>query len=201
MKKSKRKNAQAQEAQETEVLVQEEAEELPEFPEGEPDPDLEDPDLALEDDLLDLPEEGEGLDLEEEEEDLPIPKISTSDPVRQYLHEIGQVPLLTLEEEVELARKVEEGMEAIKKLSEITGLDPDLIREVVRANAASAHPGRPLWCSATNSAPACRCQRPIRAACTDLCSRLSCSRCAAAVSRWNRPSRWPPMAAVGKRSC
>ena len=133
MKKSKRKNAQAQEAQETEVLVQEEAEELPEFPEGEPDPDLEDPDLALEDDLLDLPEEGEGLDLEEEEEDLPIPKISTSDPVRQYLHEIGQVPLLTLEEEVELARKVEEGMEAIKKLSEITGLDPDLIREVVRA--------------------------------------------------------------------
>ena len=133
MKKSKRKNAQAQEAQETEVLVQEEAEELPEFPEGEPDPDLEDPDLTLEDDLLDLPEEGEGLDLEEEEEDLPIPKISTSDPVRQYLHEIGQVPLLTLEEEVELARKVEEGMEAIKKLSEITGLDPDLIREVVRA--------------------------------------------------------------------
>ena len=121
MKKSKRKNAQAQEAQETEVLVQEEAEELPEFPEGEPDPDLEDPDLTLEDDLLDLPEEGEGLDLEEEEEDLPIPKISTSDPVRQYLHEIGQVPLLTLEEEVELARKVEEGMEAIKKLSEMEG--------------------------------------------------------------------------------
>lgn len=105
----------------------------PRVPRGEPDPDLEDPDLTLEDDLLDLPEEGEGLDLEEEEEDLPIPKISTSDPVRQYLHEIGQVPLLTLEEEVELARKVEEGMEAIKKLSEITGLDPDLIREVVRA--------------------------------------------------------------------
>ena len=58
MKKSKRKNAQAQEAQETEVLVQEEAEERPEFPEGEPDPDLEDPGLALEDVLLDLPEEG-----------------------------------------------------------------------------------------------------------------------------------------------
>ena len=63
---------------ETEVLVQEEAEELPEFPEGEPDPDLEDPDLTLEDDLLDLPEEGEGLDLEEEEEDLPIPNFSTA---------------------------------------------------------------------------------------------------------------------------
>jgi RNA polymerase primary sigma factor len=71
--------------------------------------------------------------LEEEEEELSLPKVSTSDPVRQYLHEIGQVPLLTLEEEIDLARKVEEGMEAIKKLSEATGLDQELIREVVRA--------------------------------------------------------------------
>jgi len=104
----------------------------------EPDPELleAEGDLALEepldleaDDLL----AGEGEELFEEEEELALPKVSTSDPVRQYLHEIGQVPLLTLEEEIELARKVEEGMEAIKKLSEATGLDADLIREAVRA--------------------------------------------------------------------
>lgn len=45
--------------------------------------------------------------------------VSTEDPVRMYLKEIGNVPLLSGDEEVELARKVEEGdEEAKKKLTE-----------------------------------------------------------------------------------
>nr|3LES_A Chain A, RNA polymerase sigma factor [Thermus aquaticus]3LES_B Chain B, RNA polymerase sigma factor [Thermus aquaticus]3LEV_A Chain A, RNA polymerase sigma factor [Thermus aquaticus] len=56
-----------------------------------------------------------------------------SDPVRQYLHEIGEVLELDKWAELGAAAKVEEGMEAIKKLSEATGLDQELIREVVRA--------------------------------------------------------------------
>ena len=42
--------------------------------------------------------------------------VSTADPVRQYLQEIGKVKLLSLEEEISLARRYEEGQEARARL-------------------------------------------------------------------------------------
>ena len=76
------------------------------------------------DDLLESEdEEMEDLDdVEEvriEETSEVLEGVSTEDPVRMYLKEIGNVPLLTSEQEVELARRVEEGdPEAKKALTE-----------------------------------------------------------------------------------
>ena len=63
-------------------------------------------------------------DIEEQDEDtlddLSVPEgISMDDPVRMYLKEIGKVHLLSADEEVELAKKMEEGnVEAKKRLAE-----------------------------------------------------------------------------------
>src|SRR6059058_5858485 len=54
----------------------------------------------------------------------------TSDPVRMYLKEIGRVPLLTAEEEVDLAKRVEAGLFASEKLTTQNGLTSSLHRDL-----------------------------------------------------------------------
>lgn len=60
------------------------------------------------------------IEAEQEEIDLSVPEgISIDDPVRMYLKEIGKVPLLSPEEEIDLAQRIEAGdMYAKKKLAE-----------------------------------------------------------------------------------
>ncbi|MBP1755851.1 MAG: polymerase, sigma 70 subunit, RpoD family [Firmicutes bacterium] len=72
-------------------------------------------------DVLRISEEDEeDIILEDDEEleplDLSIPEgISIEDPVRMYLKEIGKVPLLNADEEIELARRMEDGDDYSKK--------------------------------------------------------------------------------------
>ncbi|MBQ6812221.1 MAG: RNA polymerase sigma factor RpoD [Agathobacter sp.] len=57
-------------------------------------------------------------DVEVEKIDLSVPDgVSVEDPVRMYLKEIGKVPLLSAEEEIELAQKMEAGVVATEKIA------------------------------------------------------------------------------------
>lgn len=80
--------------------------------------------IPVENDLDD-----EDMNLTEEEEvdmeniDLSVPDgVSIEDPVRMYLKEIGKVPLLNADEEIDLAQKIEKGAEAAEKLEQVEAM-------------------------------------------------------------------------------
>ncbi len=99
---------------------------------------LEEPKLEF-DKKLEEGEEAIDLDLAQDFSD------KTNDPVRMYLREMGTVPLLTREGEIELAKRIERGQFAVRKalsrsplvireilsLAETVGKDPTAVRDVL----------------------------------------------------------------------
>jgi RNA polymerase primary sigma factor len=75
----------------------------------------------------DLDEEPPAKTLADEQDALRSP---TNDPVRMYLKEIGRVPLLTAEEEVDLAKRVEAGLFASEKIAMQRALPAGLRRDL-----------------------------------------------------------------------
>lgn len=72
----------------------------------------------VDDDII-LDEDDE---VEVEKIDLSVPEgVSVEDPVRMYLKEIGKVPLLSADEEIELAQNMEDGAVAIEKINVLKG--------------------------------------------------------------------------------
>ncbi|MEU2339205.1 RNA polymerase sigma factor [Streptomyces sp. NPDC006654] len=98
----------------------------------------------LEDEVLEEPkagaEEPEGTESagfvlsDEDEDDAPAQQVAaagaTADPVKDYLKQIGKVPLLNAEQEVELAKRIEAGLFAEDKLANADKLAPKLKREL-----------------------------------------------------------------------
>ena len=72
----------------------------------------------VDDDII-LDDEDE---VEVEKIDLSVPEgVSVEDPVRMYLKEIGKVPLLSADEEIELAQNMEDGAVALEKINVLKG--------------------------------------------------------------------------------
>ncbi|MFI1166402.1 RNA polymerase sigma factor [Streptomyces sp. NPDC020801] len=98
----------------------------------------------LEEEVLEDPkagaEEPEGAESagfvlsDEDEDDAPAQQVAaagaTADPVKDYLKQIGKVPLLNAEQEVELAKRIEAGLFAEDKLANSDKLAPKLKREL-----------------------------------------------------------------------
>ncbi|MFE3197090.1 RNA polymerase sigma factor [Embleya sp. NPDC059237] len=104
---------------------------------GEAEPDAEElpdePDVVVEDAVPDEPE-SKGFILSDDEDDAPAQQVAaagaTADPVKDYLKQIGKVPLLNAEQEVNLAKRIEAGLFAEDKLGSGEKLQPKLRMEL-----------------------------------------------------------------------
>lgn len=81
-----------------------------------------------------LPSDALVLRAVDEEDDIPVYSTTitgaTADPVKDYLKQIGKVPLLNAAEEVELAMRIEAGLFAEDKLANTPNLSKELEREL-----------------------------------------------------------------------
>lgn len=95
--------------------------------------------------------EAQGIDMDRKEEtdpkteaeeqfdlnDLSVPPgVRINDPVRMYLKEIGRVDLLTGDEEVDLAIRIQDGIEAEEKLEETGEMTPEIDAAIIRGENA-----------------------------------------------------------------
>ena len=102
-------------------------EEIPAKPSGKPG--------AEDGPAAEVKNENEGFVLsDDDEDDAPAQQVAaagaTADPVKDYLKQIGKVPLLNAEQEVELAKRIEAGLFAEDKLAAADKLAPKLEREL-----------------------------------------------------------------------
>jgi RNA polymerase primary sigma factor len=88
--------------------------------------------VEIYDERGDAPEEGHYDELEEDEEEhFDLSSVSSDDTVGLYLKEMARVPLLTTEEEVALAKRLEAGLEAQQNIDCGKSIDRDLITSLI----------------------------------------------------------------------
>ncbi|GAA4504842.1 MULTISPECIES: RNA polymerase sigma factor [Nonomuraea] len=103
--------------------------------EGDSDDDTEDEPKAETAPAVKEKSEDEVLILSDDDDDAPVAQVAaagaTADPVKDYLKQIGKVPLLNAEQEVELAKRIEAGLFAEEQLaSDGDGLPVDVRAEL-----------------------------------------------------------------------